>query len=653
MRGTRVLGKVVRSKAVARAAVIGLALGVFALAALAAVSIAANARTTSHIQHSSRISDRWSQLDLHISLENEAVRGYVSARRFGRDLLDSAIRSAEPDLAWQIQNGDPADVRSATLTAGSYAAFTETLQEIRRTTSDPEQMNDLADQADLGASFLRKSANANVNRHRLGMDAYLAEAGEFNRKLTLAASVICGVDFLLLVLCAGILLSHQRRLEGQAVESRYRALHDELTGLANRALLADEIENELRLAEQDDSAVGLLLLDLNKFKEVNDTLGHHAGDLLLKEVAARLSRAVRSTDTVARLGGDEFAVLMPEIYSPGHCAEIGRRLLESLEGPAELDGVTVDISGSIGAAVYPLHSASGTELLQHADIAMYDAKRNRLGIAVYDPRADRRSERELGLIGELRQAVEQDELVLHYQPKVATGTGRVVGVEALVRWQHPVRGLLQPGDFIPQAEENEIIVPLTDRVLGMALDQHRCWRATGTVLPVAVNVPTVCLLDEAFPDRVITALGAHDVPAGMLTLEITETSIITDPVRAGSVLTRLREIGVRLSVDDFGTGYSSMSYLQNMPLHELKIDRSFIRTVAGSHGGTAIVRAVLELARALDLEVVAEGVEDEAALTLLGDLGCASAQGYHISRPVRPADLIAWLGRPALESAPV
>ncbi|GAA4963331.1 putative bifunctional diguanylate cyclase/phosphodiesterase [Actinoplanes utahensis] len=645
------LAKVVRSKAVARTAVIGLALGVFALAVLAAVSITTNARSSSHIRHASEISNYWSQFDLHISVEAEALNDFMVAEKFGKDLLDSAMNSAAPDLEWQRHNGDPDDVRNADLAGDAYTAYTQTLFELRRSRTDQERTHDLADQAALGSSLLRKTANANVTRHRLAMEAYLAADAEFNRKLSLAAGVICGADFLLLVLCASILLTHQRRIEGQAVESRYRALHDELTGLANRALLADEIDHALGIAGPENESVGLLLLDLNKFKEVNDTLGHHAGDLLLKEVSARLVRAVRASDTVARLGGDEFAVLMPKVDSAGHCSEIARRLLDALEVPVELDGVTVDISGSIGAALHPLHSASGAELLQHADIAMYEAKRNRIGVAVYDPRADRHSSQSLGLIGELRRALDEDELVLHYQPKVAAGTGRVAGTEALIRWQHPVRGLLQPGDFIPQAEESEIIVPLTDRVLTMALEQHRRWRDAGTILPVAVNVPTVCLLDPGFPDRVAAALAACDVPAGVLTLEITETSIINDPVRASAVLTRLREMGVRLSVDDFGTGYSSMSYLQSMPLHELKIDRSFVRTVTDSHGGTAIVRAVIELARALDLEVVAEGVEDEAALTVLGEMGCTYAQGYHISRPVRPDDLIAWMERSARVAA--
>ncbi|HWS32024.1 MAG TPA: EAL domain-containing protein [Actinoplanes sp.] len=642
--------KVVRSKAVARAAVIGLACGVFALAALAAVSITTNASTTSHIRHNSQISDRWSQVDLHISVETDALNDYMVAKKFGKGLLDSAMYSAVSDLAWQARYGDPEDAGNVVLVTDSYNAFTQTLTELRRTGTDRERTQSLADQATLGASFIRKSANANVTRHRLAMDRYLAEADQFNQKLSLAAIIVCGADFLLLVLCAGVLLTHQRRIEGQAVESRYKALHDELTGLANRALLTGAIEKTLTNAAEHDEAVGLLLLDLNKFKEVNDTLGHHAGDLLLQEVAARLTSAVRGSDTVARLGGDEFAVLMPLIQSPEHCSEIARRLLDSLEGPADLEGVTVDISGSIGAAVYPLHSSTGTELLQHADIAMYAAKRSRLGVAVYDPEADRHNSQELGLIGELRRAIDEDELVLFYQPKVSTRTGRVVGTEALIRWEHPARGLLMPGDFIPQAEENEIIVPLTDRVLAKALDQHRLWREDGTVLQVAVNVPTVCLLDGAFADRVQSALEAADVPPAMLTLEITETSIISDPVRASAVLTRLREMGVRLSVDDFGTGYSSMSYLQSMPLHELKIDRSFVRTIADSHGA-AIVRAVLELARALDLEVVAEGVEDEATLALLGSMECAYAQGYYISRPVRPGDLITWLSSWRTEKA--
>ena len=642
------VANVFRSSATARAALIGLTLGVFALAGLALYSTSNNARTTGHVRSAAGISDQWQLLDQHVSIEYEVLSDYLRATtELGRRPLLSSIGSAEVNLAWLLKNGQPDDVESATDVRDTYTAYTLTLRDLVDAFNhgDRDLVKVLADQASLGASEVRKSAGTNVARNRLAMDTYLAGADLKNQRTRLAATIIVVVDFLLLAVCALILLTHQRRVEGQALESRRQALHDGLTGLANRVMLADRIEQCLRTADRHDRAAGLLLLDLNKFKEVNDTLGHHAGDLLLQEVASRLSAAAREYDTVARLGGDEFAVLLPHVGSAEDCMEIAGRLLEALQGPADLNGVLVDISGSIGAALYPQHSAGAAELLQHADIAMYTAKRNRAGTALYDPEASRSHSHQLGLTAELHRAIEGGELVLHYQPKVATATGQVVGVEALVRWQHPTRGLLAPAEFIPQAEESDVIIPLTDAVLNAALDQHRRWHQDGTVLPVAVNVATACLHDLDFPDRVAAALAAHGVPAGMLTLEITETSIITDPVRASGVLVQLRDLGARLSVDDFGTGYSSMAYLQSMPLTELKIDRSFVRAVHESPSDKAIVRAILELAGALDLDVVAEGVENEAALAVLETMGCAFVQGYHMSRPLPAADLIAWLDR--------
>ena len=643
------VAKIYRSKATARAALIGLTLGVFALAALALYSTSNNARTTGQVRNATEISDQWGLLDLRVSIEYEALADYLrSGSELGRQPLLTSIGSAEVHFAWLTTHGGGDDVKSSTDVWDTYRAYTQTLKDLVEAYNhgDDALVTLLADQASLGASNLRKSATTNVARHRLAMDLYLAKADLKNQQTRLAATVIVIVDILLLALCALIVLTHQRRVEGQAQQSRYRALHDGLTGLPNRAMLADRIEECLRTAgRHDDQVAGLLLLDLNKFKEVNDTLGHHAGDLLLQEVASRLSGAVRDDDTVARLGGDEFAVLLPRVGSAEHCIEIAGRLLDALQGPADLNGVLVDISGSIGAAVYPHHSANAAELLQHADIAMYAAKRNRTGTALYDPEANKNSSHQLGLTAELHRAIEGGELVLHYQPKVATTTGQVVGVEALVRWQHPTHGLLAPANFIPQAEESDVIIPLTDAVLNAALAQHGQWQQAGTVLPIAINVATACLHDVSFPDRVAAALAAHDVAAGMLTLEITETSIITDPVRASGVLVQLRELGVRLSVDDFGTGYSSMAYLKSMPLTELKIDRSFIKAIHESSSDEAIVRAILEMARALELDVVAEGVENGAALAALETMGCAFAQGYYMSRPLPAADLIAWLSR--------
>ncbi|GAA2607396.1 putative bifunctional diguanylate cyclase/phosphodiesterase [Paractinoplanes durhamensis] len=639
------ISKAVRSKVMARTAVIGLSLGVTALASLAGYSINGNVDTTRHVRETGMQSDQWGALTLNVSIEYEMLGDYLRASTdVGRQPLLSAMGSATGNIAWLAKNGDETDQEQAADVADSYAAYTQTLHELvdADALGEREAVDSLALQASLAASTLRKSGIAQVARKRLDMDQYLLAVDERNNKTLVAAGAIVAVDVVLLVLCASLMIGHQRRIERQAQESKYRAGHDGLTGLANRSLLAEHVDRTLAQAARGGDPVGLLLLDLNKFKEVNDTLGHHAGDLLLIEVANRLADAVRESDTVARLGGDEFAVLLPRVGSTDACLELARRVLDAVQGPAELDGVRVDISGSIGGAVYPLQSANSAELLQHADIAMYTAKRNRSGTAMYDAEADSHSSEQLGVIGELHRAIAGDELVLHYQPKVATGTGELVGVEALVRWQHPVRGLLPPGEFIPQAEDDEIIVALTDAILEMALVQHRTWRDAGVELPVAVNIAAGGLYDNAFPDRVAAALARHEVPGAMLTLEITETSIITDPAEVQTILDRLRDLGVKLSIDDFGTGYSSMAYLQTMPLTELKIDRRFIGSVHESPSDEAIVRAILELARALGLKVVAEGVESADALALLETMGCPFAQGYHMSRPLPAGDVLTW-----------
>jgi diguanylate cyclase (GGDEF)-like protein len=638
--------RLVRSKAMARAAVVGLSLGVTALAGLAGYSISGNAKTTSHVRQASVQSDQWSMLTLNVSTEYEMLTDYLRAQSdVGRQPLLSAIGSASSNLTWLEANGDESDKLEAADIADSYDSYTESLRELVKAdeAGDKEAVDALAQQAGLAASTLRKAGTAQTARKRMEQDQYLTKVDADNQELLVFAGVIVGFDVLLLVMCALVIIGHQRRIERQSKENQYRAGHDGLTGLANRSLLNERVERTLKEAAHDGESVGLLLLDLNKFKEVNDTLGHHAGDLLLTEVASRLSGAVRGFDTVSRLGGDEFAVLLPGVGSTEACLDLARRILDQVQGPADLDGVTVDISGSIGAAVFPIQSANSAELLQHADIAMYTAKRTRSGTALYDPDADSHSSQQLGLIGELHRAIAEDELVLHYQPKVATDSGRTVGVEALVRWQHPTRELLPPSEFIPQAEDDEIIVALTDAVLDRALRQHREWRDAGMALPVAVNIAAGGLHDTSFPDRVAAALARYDVPGEMLTLEITETSIISDPAAAQHILRRLRELGVGLSIDDFGTGYSSMAYLQGMPLTELKIDRSFVSAIHESTGDEAIVRAILELARALNLKVVAEGVENAEALAVLESLGCPFAQGYHMSRPLPAADLLAWV----------
>jgi len=641
-----VLTNVLRSRAMARCAVFALTVGLAALAALALWSTDSTAQATAKVRAIDAVTAEWGQVFLDLGVENEALNDYLRAgSTIGRSPLVSALDSAAPHLQWLAANGGPVDSGEVSEFRDTYGAYTDVLRQLiaAGNAGDTGQVSDLAQEVGLGAAALRKQVNANITRLQLEMTDYLARVDQDNHGVRVAATIALVVDFLLLVLCGIILLMHQRRVERQAVESRHRALHDSLTGIGNRVLLGDRVEGALRLAERNAETVALLLLDLNRFKEINDTLGHHCGDLLLQEVASRLSGALRDSDTVARLGGDEFAVVLPDIGSAAEAREVAERLLAVLQCPADLDGTAVDVSGSIGVAVYPLDSRNSTELLQHADIAMYAAKRGHLGVAVYDMETAQRDLRQLSVLGELRRALDEHELVLHYQPKVYTGSGYTCGVEALVRWQHPQRGLLGPGEFIPLAEDSELIHPLTDYVLEAALDQHDRWRDEGVVLPLAVNVATQCLLADTFADRVAAALARHRAEPGHLTLEITESALIADPDRAAAVLATLRQLGVRLSIDDFGTGYASMAYLQRIPLDELKIDRCFITTLQSSHGNQAIVRAVLELAHALGLEVVAEGVEDGSTETALSDMGCDMAQGYHLSRPIPGPEVTAWL----------
>ena len=437
----------------------------------------------------------------------------------------------------------------------------------------------------------------------------------------------------------------------------YQALHDALTGLPNRTLLHQRTAGVLRQADRDSSAAALLLVDLDRFKEINDTLGHHSGDHLLVQVAHRMRAALRHSDTVARLGGDEFAVLLPEVTSVEDVAAVATKLRAALEAPFMLDGLEVTVDASVGAALYPDHGTTAGDMLQFADIAMYAAKARQTGFAVFDPGQEQDAPRRLNLISDLRHAIDHGQLLLHYQPKVDTHTRRVLGVEALVRWQHPKHGLIPPLDFIPLAESTGLIAPLTHFVLDGALRQCQAWRQAGHHLTVSVNVSTRRLLDAAFPDEVAELLARWQIPAGMLELEITESAIIADPVHALQVLEQLNAQGVQLSIDDFGTGYSSMAYLKILPVHELKVDRSFVSHMTTNNRDAVIVRSTVELGRNLGLRVVAEGVEDGDTCQALDAVGCDAIQGYYISRPVTAEHLEEWLNQhqaaePSLTSRP-
>ncbi len=422
-------------------------------------------------------------------------------------------------------------------------------------------------------------------------------------------------------------------------ESRQLAITDELTGLANRRLFYDRLND----AVAEEECLAVAMVDLDRFKELNDTLGHHAGDLLLAQLGPRLSAVVGDEGLVARLGGDEFALLLPGA-GLARASEYGRRLGAALQAPFEIDGLEVVMDASIGAALFPQHGSDAEGLLQRADVAMYQAKQARTGFQAYDPGRDRHSRERLALMAELRRALERDELILHYQPKVELATGRVVGVEALVRWQHPVHGLRGPGAFLPHAEHTALMRPLTLHVLKTALADLARWRADGLGLHVAVNLAVQNLLDLRTPAHVGELLAEYGLHPSVLTLEVTESLMLHDPQRAGEVLRDLQEMGVGLALDDFGTGYSSLEHLKRLPVHELKIDKSFVMGMDRDPADRAIVSSTAGLGRALGLRVVAEGVESAASAAVLAAIGCDLAQGFHFSPPV-PAEQLPGLVR--------
>jgi diguanylate cyclase (GGDEF)-like protein len=421
------------------------------------------------------------------------------------------------------------------------------------------------------------------------------------------------------------------------------AYMDSLTGLPNRSLFNDRLQHAIGVARRSAHPLSVMMMDLDRFKYVNDTLGHPIGDLLLCKVAERLRDALhRETDTVARLGGDEFAVLLPT--DDIHAAKlIAMRILKALEAPTMIEGQLVDIGASIGVVSFPHNGADMSTLMRHADIAMYTAKRTNAGYAFYDERHDHNSAERLSLMSELRLAVEHDQLMLHYQPKVDLATHKVKYVEALVRWDHPTRGFIAPDQFIPFAEQTGYIKTISRWVANRAIEQCASWHRQGIELAVSINVSPRELIQSTLPDTFSALLEKHGVAPEWIWIEITESAIMDDPNHAIETLDRLHALGIRLSIDDFGTGYSSLSYLKRMPVDELKIDKSFVMGMVDHKDDETIVRSTIDLGHNMGLKVVAEGVETIEMMTQLKALRCDLVQGFHLSRPLPPAKLEAWL----------
>jgi diguanylate cyclase (GGDEF)-like protein/PAS domain S-box-containing protein len=439
----------------------------------------------------------------------------------------------------------------------------------------------------------------------------------------------------------------ERKAQTDALE--HLALHDGLTGLANRTLFSDLVSRTLAWAKRTNEPRAVLMMDLDGFKQVNDTLGHDRGDSLLKQVAERLVEALRDGDTVARLGGDEFGVLPGDASDLSAAAAVALKIQRACERGFQIGGETVHISPSVGIALCPEHGCTTDNLLHRADLAMYAAKRSGQGYAVFNAAQETQTADRLALLLDLRHCVAREELVLHYQPKIDLATRRISGVEALVRWHHPIQGVLLPARFMPEVQRTQLIAPVTRWVLNEALRQQRKWREEGFDLTMAVNVSARSLrIASVLPDTVAELMEIWGTPPGKLTLELTESGLIE--ADAPLLLGQLHELGVVLSIDDFGTGYSSLAYLQRLPMDELKIDRSFVTELAGSGDDAIIVRSTVELAHNLGLRVIAEGVEREDVARILLEYDCDGAQGYLFGRPAAPPELAELL---AASCAPV
>ena len=493
---------------------------------------------------------------------------------------------------------------------------------------------------------------------RLGLTQRLALASLV--RFIIAGAVVYGVlattsiaDWL--VLSAGFLLlwgwvlrlmqAVVGRVRRQTAASEHAALHDAVTELPNRILLYDRLQQAILAADRDNSAAAVVVIDLARFRTVNETLGHHSGDLLLAQVGQRLAGILRASDSVARLGGDEFALVLRSLSEPDAAVTVADKALTALAEPITLQGLELEMEASAGIALYPEHESDPERLVQCAETAMEAAKRDHAGVEVYDPEADRGSAGRLTLLGELRKAICDGSLILHYQPQVDVRSGRVTSVEALVRWNHAERGLVPPADFVPLAEGSGLIRPLTLEVLRQAVAQCAAWRASGLDLRVAVNLSARNLLDVALPEEVAALLAEHDVPPRCLELEVTESTLMSDPLRACGVMQRLSDMGIALAIDDFGTGYSSLALLRQLPVDTLKIDRGFVMQMDTQDDDAMIVRSTIGLAHSLGLRTVAEGVETESVLEDLRALGCDMLQGYHLSRPLPCAELEAWLAK--------
>jgi diguanylate cyclase (GGDEF)-like protein len=629
-----------------RLASVGLVLVLLGVSAFAVFSSQVASGAAREADMASTLSDHYAQAARAVAAEESLERKYrLEPGPAVRARYDGAAGELRDALASVAQNGDQSDRARVEKVLGTHRDYLKASGRLFTAVDNGDTRAALKiDTGEVDPMFaaIEQSVDRSAEAHHRTSVAQLAHLRQLERVLGWLTPVVFLAGLLLAALLTWITRGHRRLLDAERRRALHNSLHDALTGLPNRILLFDRFGQALRAAKRTGTTTGLLLIDLDRFKEINDTFGHQYGDALLAQIGTRLRSAIRESDTLARLGGDEFAVLLPDITDLGSATALAAKLRGALETPFLVEGIALDVEASVGVVLSGEHGMDPTLLLQRADIAMYVAKAQKLGVFAYDPDVDLHSPAKLALLGELRRALERDELVLYYQPKVSISTGEVVGAEALVRWQHPERGLVLPDAFIPLAEQTGLIEPLTTYVLGAALTQARVWMDAGQPLMVSVNLSARHLLDERLPRQVADLLVAHGVPADLLELEVTESALITEPVRAQRLLGAIDALGVRLSIDDFGAGYTSLGELKNLPFTELKIDKAFIMNMGKDPSDALIVRSIIDLGHNLSLTIVAEGVETSTALADLTALGCDTAQGYYLSPPLPATAFDTW-----------
>jgi len=647
-RAATAAGSAMAGRASIHAAAVGLVLVLVALTVFSVTAAVANARAAERAQASAVVSS-WSEEALEQLLAQENVADELKASGPDADGEASeqyaeALAGVRHALAELRAAVDPRRRPLIDYWSGLHADYVRAVEVMLASgPTDPAVAEDYEEShVDPVFDPLQSALEGEVRRQFREANEALAAMGRSQQGLLVATPVVFGVGLALVAAFSVVLLRGRRLVIAQVEANRHQARHDALTGLPNRGLLHERLEAALVDSSATEGHVTLLLIDLDRFKEINDTLGHRYGDLVLQVLAERLRSSVHPPATVARLGGDEFAILLPDVTDVDSALRIAVRIQATMDASVEAHGVRLDVDASIGVVVSGEHGTDVETLLQHADIAMYRAKDRGLGVCVYHHDLNDHSREQLGLLGELRRAIDNGELVLQFQPKVTLSGEEFCGAEALVRWQHPQRGMLPPGLFVPVAERTALIHPLTRYVLDAALAECRRWQDEGRVLHVAVNVSVRNLLDDGFLCDVVQALARWEVPAACLELEVTESAIMADPDRAQTVLADFARLGVTLSIDDFGAGYTSLAHLSRLPVHTLKIDRSLVSRMTTQDTDSLIVGSVIELGHSLGLRTVAEGVEDAATGDLLAGMGCDVAQGYHFSRPIGPAELVAW-----------